>query len=324
MTFTTPEPSANNAAEPNATSLGAGWRSAVSGLKRQGALGASKRFAAVVEDITTSVNDLNNYDAAIRKHTFSATIGTARLARDELAPAPCPVHSYNTALSTLRKKHAAFNHAERVLGGPIASCSVHSYSGASFTPKSTTSTFGRASTGRGEPPKTACSVAYYSAERMPTARPTRPVGTFGTAPARGSVTMSRTGLVLAPSKPTTLPPIGSGPSRTAATARAATFASKLRKAVSSSEVLVVEHKEEEEEDVLATGEEGMDVEDTTPATPPADGLGLLLESESEPRSLTPVAATPAKLDKGDDILSPVKRKLSMDALAAPAFGDIRA
>jgi len=213
-----------------------GWKGAVDGLKKTGALGSSKRWSSVIDEIKATTEDLDKYDSQLRKHTYAATIGTAK--RESAKPAECPVHSYNTSLSTLRRASATFGKAPLVKPPATAGPAVHSYSamGSSLTPKSGGATFGRASTGRGEPPRTACSVASYSAPAS-TLRP-RGGGTFGKAAARpGSVAMTRTGLLLS-AKPNSLPPLEpllQGKKGAATAANALGFASKLKRAVASAE-----------------------------------------------------------------------------------------
>jgi len=255
-----------------------GWTGAVKALAADGALGTNKRWSAIL-DLTASVTDLDRYDAALRKHTFAATMGKAR--RPTAAPAECPVHAYNNKMSTLRSTVATFGKAPLPEPPKTAAPSVHSYTEprstlrkstaatfgkapieapprtagpdvhsyaapfSSFTPK-LGATFGRATTGRGEALKTACSVHSYSATMTTpsTARRSaaQAVSTFGTAPARPQsfTAMTKTGLLLAtPKRPTTLPPLAPA-QRTAAAAHAITFASKLRKTVSAVEVMTLE------------------------------------------------------------------------------------
>lgn len=324
-----------------------GWKGAVDKLAKSGALGTSKRWTVVLREIKETTNALDKYDVSLRKHTYSATIGTAK--REVAKPAPCPVHSYNTALSTLRSKHAAtFGKASLDKPPPTAGPAIHSYSslGSSFTPK-LGATFGRASTGRGEPPRTACSVHSYSPmpPATPLARrsPTRGGGTFGTAPARpGSIAMTRTGLLLS-SKPSTLPPLEplTKPSKTAAATHALGFASKLKRAVSSAESVGAATQLEGagqggSADILILDNESRE---TPPQSTGEAATRATHEEQRNPSVAQSGDATPTELEVGEgegagnpptssaaelvellnkEAISPVRRKLTMSLVEPTA------
>jgi hypothetical protein len=76
----------------------------------------AERWSSVIDEIKATTEDLDKYDSQLRNHTYAATIGTAK--RESAKPAECPVHSYNTSLSTLRRASATFGKALVKLGRP--------------------------------------------------------------------------------------------------------------------------------------------------------------------------------------------------------------
>ena len=327
-----------------------GWKGAVEKLAKTGALGASKQWSTVLDDIRATTKDLDSYDVALRKHTYAASFGKAPLKHPPMSAGP-KVHSYSGMGSTLRSTVATFGKAP-IEHPPIsAGPKVHSYSGmgSTFTPKMG-ATFGRAKTGRGDPPKTACSVHSYSS--IPPATPlTRksPVrGTFGTAPARpASIVMTRTGLLLSTGKPASLPPLTPLRSKARSTTNALGFASKLKRAVSSAEnlqsgpadILIIDRTPSSTA-ALDSGAPHPDALDSEGAAPAAEApaleasvtrlseeyqrkVGRLagdatppelgLKEGSLPNLLTEAdaAALARELLDAKETVSPVKRKLSM-------------
>jgi len=328
-------------AEPNAKAKPKmNWKGAVEGLKKTGAMGASKRWTSVIQEIKATTEDLDKYDASQRKHSYAATIGTAK--REGAAPAPCPVHAYNSAVSTLRRGSATFGKAPLDKPPATAGPAVHSYSamGSTFTPKAG-ATFGKASTGRGVAGKSACNVAYYSAPSTASSTMTlgrSPMGgTFGKAAARpGSVAMTRTGLLLS-SKPAALPPLEplTCKSRTAAASHAIGFANKLKRAVASSESVGAAPAADQPQqqlrprsasaDILVIDQHAGSSGEATPATLSGEATPMeaaaeeIEQRDGEPSKRHSDAAQLALELLKEESVSPVKRKLAMARDAAAAL-----
>lgn len=203
-------------------------------------MGVQQQWDSVIQDVTASTKELDKYDSALRKHVFAATIGKSK--RPGLGPAPCPVHSYNQSLSTLRETAVKFGSAARGLNAELRTpCSVHTYSAvrSSLTPKSN-ATFGRAKTGRAEPPRTICGIHSYMSDTVTPRRPLKMVGTFGTATARGDAMMTRSGLLIAAAKPASLAPLHGGDKHVASSTSQAIgngVASRLRRKTADERIL---------------------------------------------------------------------------------------